>query len=82
MNSYLLSLIAIAGESPVFVEELTNITYLGYAAPGTVSEASPTFLVKRVEVQGPLTTTKYAEGSGRYDKKWSDRAIYEYKFMQ
>jgi hypothetical protein len=59
-----------------YVEQVGNYYYVAYSLPGTLTSAS-NWKLKRVDVTGPITT-KWADGSTLYNKKWDDRATYSY----
>jgi len=55
-----------------------NLIYAGYAAPGH-SESDPVWQIRKYEYSGGnVTAVKFAEGSLSFDKKWSERASYNY----
>jgi hypothetical protein len=59
-----------------YVEQSGNYYYVAYSLPGTATSAS-NWKIKRVDVSNPITT-KWADGSTLYNKKWDDRATYSY----
>lgn len=59
-----------------YVEQSGNYYYVAYSLPGTATSAS-NWKLKRVDVSNPITT-KWADGSTLYNKKWDDRATYSY----
>lgn len=67
------------------VEETTdNVTYLGFCKPGTVATNEPNFSILKIEQSGvvqPITTTfKWADGLCLFNKQWSAKLTYDYKF--
>lgn len=81
MNNVLLREITFNGLNPSIFEELDGgITYIGYCKFGTQTENTKSWCIKRVQVNGNITTQKWAEGSLNFNLKWSERANYEYHF--
>ncbi len=61
-----------------------NTIYTGYPMPGTTSESSSTWAIKRVQID-PATeiiTEMWAGGTTECTYKWSDRASLEYSFLK
>lgn len=54
------------------VEELANVTYIGYSEMGEASN-SKEWQIMKTSVSGSITSIRYAFGS------WNDRAILNYK---
>jgi hypothetical protein len=53
-----------------------NDIYIGYAVAGTLESAS-NWKIKRVNTVNPISI-KWADASTLYNKKWDDRATYNY----
>ena len=69
---------------PDIVEEREGVTYIGYAAPGCLSETDPKWSIKRIyehkDDAGVNTQhIEYAEGSNKFKFRWSERANLSYK---
>lgn len=58
------------------VEQSGSYYYIGYAIPGTLTSAT-NWKIKRIDVSNPIST-KWADSSTLYNKKWDDRATYSY----
>ena len=56
-----------------------NITYVGYAVPGS-SEDEAKWQIRKFEydASGNLIAVKFAEGTVGFDKIWNNRASYTY----
>jgi hypothetical protein len=70
------------------IEEGGNTTYLAFAAKGTMInnantfDYTPSFKIKRIQVNNNgTTTTMWADGNKKYNKNWSLRTTYPYKFL-
>lgn len=62
----------------VNIDEVSDeITYFGFAAPGTASAAT-LWRIKKMTVSGSLTVVQYASGTSDFDKSWDLRATYTY----
>jgi len=67
-----------ADDLQVYVEEVSAAqSYIGLAAPGTLTSAAA-WQIKRSDEVGILTTIKYADAAPSYDKIWDNRAGYAY----
>lgn len=59
-------------------EEDSNTIYVGYAVPGSASNAAKWMLFK-VSRSGNVSTISWAEGNcKKFDKIWDNRASYTY----
>jgi len=56
-----------------------NVTYVGYAEPGT-GENEPKWQIRKFEYDeaGNLVAVKFAEGTIGFDKVWNNRTSYTY----
>lgn len=75
--------IAKNSDSPSMVEELpeSGVTYIGYCRPGTTALTQERWIIKRVRTMpGNITEIMYADGSRQYNKAWTERGNYTYKF--
>ena len=59
------------------VDTVGNVTYLGYAQPGTVT-SSATWAIKRIIETGNDASIMWADGDRVYDNTWDDRLILSY----
>jgi len=55
----------------------TDVTYLGYASPGTSGSADH-WLIAKVDETGNGTQFDFADGNTKFDNKWSDRTSLSY----
>jgi len=79
---YLMQYLFKSSVEPSMVEDnsaANGITYVGYCRPGTTA-LTEGWIVKRIRVDGNTTEIMYADGSRQYNKAWSERANYTYKF--
>lgn len=70
-------------------EKNNNLMYIGYCTPDCKSMSEPKWLIKEVrtvvvsEATGEtLQTIMYANGSRRYNQKWTEREILNYKISE
>jgi hypothetical protein len=76
-----MSLIQTATMPPTLTEKIdkpsSDVTYFGQAKLGTADDDAG-WLISRVLKDGSLISTQYANGSRRFNQKWSDRATLTY----
>lgn len=66
------------GGYDVIVDEVdANTTYIGFAVPGT-KKGFARWSIRKIVVDGAITTTRYADGTALYKKEWDERATYDY----
>ena len=62
----------------VLYEEVTkDISYIGYALPGTALNAL-SWRIQKVVTSGAITTTSWANGNDSFVNSWDLRATYTY----
>lgn len=66
----------IASNSIQLDEASPTITYVGYAAPGTLT-SDPEWQIKRLDSTSGLIVL-YADADNSFSKIWDDRAMYTY----
>lgn len=58
-------------------ESVAGTTYVGFAQCGTpTSEAG--WQISRITIAASITTVEWADGDGKFDNVWDDRASLEY----
>lgn len=66
------------GGYDVMVDEVdANTTYIGFAKPGTKTSVLR-WSIRKILVDGAITSTKYANGDPGYKFEWDERATYDY----
>ena len=58
--------------------------YVGYPAPGTTSEASANWAIKRITIDAVsgIVTEQWVNGSSICSYKWCNRSSYTYSFLK
>lgn len=58
-------------------EASETVTYIGIGDPGTLDDSAG-WAIKRIAVDGNITKTEWADGNGKDDNVWDDRATLSY----
>lgn len=61
----------------LLVDESGSITYVGLAEIGSL-EAAAVWQIKKIEIQGSVTSVKYADGDANFNNAWDDRISLTY----
>jgi len=67
-----------ASPAVVKIDEPDSITtYIGSAAPGTATSVS-SWQIKKISINGDITTIQFADGNKNYDNEYDERAALSY----
>ncbi len=73
-----MSVQAIQTQLKTKIDEIdANNTYIGYAAPNAATSAAVWRIIK-ITISGTVTSLEYADGNGKFDNVWDNRASLTY----